>query len=765
MNLPAPNSKSPQTPVVAAEVFQPIGEQPQGEDTIDLLEYWHSVKKRKWAILGFAAASAVLAGAISFAITPIYQGVSMVQIESRANKLVSIEDVYGGAVQAAEHYQTQTEILNSREVAERTVRALKLWELPEYSPKNKSDGLLTQIKVMLGLGSLEPETEESLVRATTDLLRENISLAPIRNSQLVKLQVESTDPVLAARLANAVAENYIINDRQSRFEVTQQASQYLQDQLGDLRAKLRQSEQALQAYRQKKGIISLGGSAQTLAGQQAGGTNEQFVAARSNRMQLEAAYQQLNAVARGQYSGVPSIMRDPSVISAQARVTELTQKLAQLSETLGAKNNQVLQARAELQAATTSLYSAQTAVADSLLREYRAALATEKSLERELGAARSDVAEVNKEEFELAVLERDVQSNRELYDMFMSRAKETNLASEVQSAIARIVDPAVPPELPIKPRKGLLIVMVLLLSLFAGASVSVLLDMLDNTLKDGNEAESRLRLPLLTALPAIDEHEHAEMARLFIDEPNSQHAEAIRTARTGVLLSSIDQPTKCILVTSSIPGEGKTTLAINLALAHAQTKRTLLIDADMRRPQVGRRLGLNPAAKGLSNLVAGQALLPQCLHTVADSQLLVMPVGDLPPNPLELILSDRFKAELAKLMDQFEIVMIDSPPVELVSDALVIAPLATSTVLVAKAMSTPTPLVQKSIARLQRAGANMLGVVLNQLDLRKAGSYQGKYYGVEEYGYNYGGDAYTGKGYESGKPKALKGEARSRTST
>ncbi len=765
MNLPAPNSKSPQSPVVAAEVFRPIGAEQHNEDNIDLLEYWHSVKKRKWAILGFAAASAVLAGAISFAITPIYQGISTVQIEPRATKLVSIEDVYGGAVQATEHYLTQTEIMKSREVAERTVKALKLWELPEYSPKKKSDGLLTQIKVMLGLGSLQPATEEALIQSATDQLRGNISVVPVKNSQLVKLQVAATDPGEAARLANAVAENYIINDRQSRFQVSQQASQYIQDQLGDLRTKLRQSEQALQAYRQKKGIISLGGSAQTLAGQQVGGTNERFVAARSNRMQLEAANQQLNAVPRGQYSAVPSIMRDPSVITAQARVTELTQKLAQLSETLGPKNNQVLQARAELQAATTSLYSAQTAVADSLMSEYRAALATEKSLERELGAARSDVAEVNKEEFELAVLERDVQSNRELYDMFMSRAKETNLAGEVQSAVARVVDPAVSPTVPIKPNKRLMVLVTLMLALITGAGVSILLDRLDNTLKDGNEAELRLRLPLLTALPAIEEHENAEMARMFIDAPNSQHAEAIRTARTGVLLSNIDQSNKCILVTSSIPGEGKTTLTINLALAHAQTKRTLLIDADMRRPQVGRRLGLNPAAKGLSNLVAGQALLPQCLHTVAESQLLVMPVGDLPPNPLELILSDRFKAELAKLMDQFEIVLIDSPPVELVSDALVLAPLATSTVLVAKAMSTPTPLVQKSIARLQRAGANMLGVVLNQLDLRKAGSYQGKYYGVEEYGYNYGADAYTGKGYESGKPKALKGEARSRTST
>ena len=188
---------------------------------------------------------------------------------------------------------------------------------------------------------------------------------------------------------------------------------------------------------------------------------------------------------------------------------------------------------------------------------------------------------------------------------------------------------------------------------------------------------------------------------------------------------------------STIPGEGKTTVSINLALAHAQTRRTLLIDADMRRLQVGRRLGLLPGLKGLSNLVAGDARLEECLHTVADSNLLVMPVGDLPPNPLELLLSERFKAILAQLTGQFEIVVIDSPPVELVSEALVLAPMATSTILVAKAMSTPTPMVRKSITRLQRAGARMLGVVLNQMDFAKGGTYQGGYYHAEDYGNNY----------------------------
>ncbi|MBQ0929173.1 GumC family protein [Ideonella alba] len=743
MNLPSLPPTPARTDVADPAAFQPIGFQLSDEHKLELLEHWRSIKKRKWPILSLAGVAAVVAAAVSLAMTPIYQATAMVQIESGPGKLVSIQDIYSAGAQVKEHYQTQVEILKSREVAERTVRALKLWEHPEYDPRVKGAGLLDGLKEALGMGTEPAKDEADLAAAATKRLMENVSIEPVRLSQLAKVNVESADPALAARLANALAENYILNDREARFKVSQQASGFLQDRLGDLRTALSKSEQALQDYRQSKGIVSLDGSAQTLAGQQVGGTNAQLVEARSRRLQLESAYQQVQAAPKGDFSGVPWVAREAGVALAQGRVNEVLQRQAQLSETQGAKSPLLLQVQAELESAKATLRSQQAAAADALTREYQAARATEQSLERALGAARSGVAEVNKEEFQLAVLEREVQSNRELYNMFVSRAKETDIAGEVQAAIARVVDTAVAPSKPVRPKKLQLVAVALVLSLLLASLVSVLLDKLDNTLKGGDDAELRLRLPMLTVLPSLQAHDHAAMAQLFIHEPNSAHAEAIRTARTGVLLSNIDQPHKSLLVTSTIPGEGKTTVSINLALAHAQTRRTLLIDADMRRPQVARRLDLAPGLKGLSNLVAGDATLQECLHTVADTTLLVMPVGDLPPNPLELLLSERFKAVLAQLTEQFEIVVIDSPPVELVSEALVLAPLATSTILVAKAMSTPTPMVRKSITRLQRAGAKMLGVVLNQLDMSKAGSYHSQY--QADYGYNYAGAGYAAK--------------------
>lgn len=743
MNLPSIPPTPARTELADPATFQPIGFQLSDEHKLELLEHWRSIKMRKWPILGLAAVAAVVATAVSLAMTPIYQATATVQIESGPGKLVSIQDIYSAGAQVKEHYQTQVEILKSREVAERTVRALKLWQHPEFDPLRGSAGPSGLIKQALGIASVEKKDEDALVAAATKALMEAATVDPVRLSQLVKVNVESADPALSAKLANALAENYILNDREARFKVSQQASGFLQDRLGALREALAKSEQDLQDYRQSKGIVSLGGSAQTLAGQQVGGTNAQLVDARARRLQLESAYQQVQAAPTGDYSGVPWVARDATVLQAQARVNELTQRQAQLSEAQGAKSPPLLQAQAELESARATLRSQQAAAVHALTREYQAARATEQSLERALGAARSGVAEVNKEEFQLAVLEREVQSNRDLYNMFVNRAKETDVAGEVQAAIARVVDTAVAPEKPIRPRKTGMVLATLALSLAIGAAVSLLLDKLDNTLKGGDDAEARLRLPMLTVLPSLEAHDQAAMAQLFIHEPQSAHAEAIRTARTGVLLSNIDQPHKSLLVTSTIPGEGKTTVAINLALAHAQTRRTLLIDGDMRRPQVARRLGLAPGLKGLANLVAGEATLDDCLHTVADSTLLVMPVGDLPPNPLELLLSERFKSALAQMTEQFEIVVIDSPPVELVSEALVLAPLTTSTILVAKAMSTPTPLVRRSITRLQRAGAKMLGVVLNQLDLNKAGGKHSQYHA--DYGYNYEGAGYVAK--------------------
>lgn len=704
------------------------------EQKLELLELWRSVAKRRWMILALTLAAMVLAAVVAFALTPVYRSTATVLIEAGRGKILSIEDVYTSNTQR-EHYQTQVEILKSREVVERTVQAMKLWDQPEYDRRKANDGLMGQAKEMLGLGKVGVAyTEAELVEHAVAVLAKNLSVEPVRLSQLVKVSVEGRDSALAAKLANEVSDQYIQGDREAKFKMSQQVSGFLQERLTSLREKLAQSEEALQKYREQRGIVSLSGSAQTMAGQQVGGTANNLLEARARRMALEGSYKQIQAASGTDYANVPAVLANQGAAEALRQYTDGRRRLNEAQETLGSQHPKVQQLQSEVALLANSLAQQRKAVVASVTREYEAARSTEQSLERALGAARGEVQNVNREEFQLAVLDREVQTNRQLYDMFMSRAKETNLAGDVQASVARVVDEAVPGRAPVRPAKSQIVVVAAVLAALLGAMASMLMDRLDNTIKGGEDAEVRLKQPLLAAVPIVEQSARNQLAKLFLTQPQSHYAEAIRTARTGVLLSNLDVANKVLLVTSSLPNEGKTTLAINLAQAHAQTKRTLLIDCDMRRAQIGRAMELPPGMKGLSNLVAGTAALRDCMVAVGDSNLLVMPVGDLPPNPLELLLSQKFKDTLALLSSQFDIVIIDSPPVELVSDALVLAPMCTSTAFVVRAMATPAPLVRKCMSRLQRAGANLLGVVVNQLDFAHARAYYGEY-GAQSYGY------------------------------
>jgi succinoglycan biosynthesis transport protein ExoP len=334
----------------------------------------------------------------------------------------------------------------------------------------------------------------------------------------------------------------------------------------------------------------------------------------------------------------------------------------------------------------------------------------------------------------------------------MKRAKETNIGVDLQSVVARVVDPAFVPLVPIKPNKRLIVAVALFMGLLVGAMLALLVDVLDNTLKTSLDVESRLKEPVLTVLPLLTakDSDRKVSTSMVLSAPNSIYAEAVRTARTGVLLSFVDVPSRVLLITSSVPGEGKTTFASNLALAHAATKKTLLIDADMRRASISKSFGLDLAAPGLSELVAGSAPSVECLQHIEGSNLMVLTSGAIPPNPLELLHSERFADTLDTLAREFEVVIIDSPPVELVSDALVIAANVTGVIFVTKAHSTPTPLVKKGLRRLKRANGRIVGIALNALDLSKAEKYYGEYSGYGKYGYagyksSYGkayGDAY-----------------------
>lgn len=640
------------------------------DDEIDLREYWRIVSRRKWGILGLAVVVSVAAAMVALSITPIYRATATLLIESKQAKVLSMQQVYDVDSTQRDYIQTQFEVVKSRAIAERVVKKLKLDQNPEFNAALiKKEG--KSWREMLGLDSAAdkkaPETEEEKLIRVVDEFMKSLDVAPVRNTQLVKISFESQTPELARDVANALANEYIDSEMEGRLELTRKAADWLSVRLDGLRVNLANAETRLQAYKDQHQIVELKNDISALS---------------ANEME-----------------------------ELTKRAVEAEVKVSELSKRYGPEHP-------KMQTATNELNSARQAIARTKL----------------------DIQETGRKEFKLRELEREVEVNRQMFDAFLARVKETREASQLETANARVVDPAVKPALPEKPKKSLIVALAFVLSVMLGVMLAFLFDFLDNTFKGVQDIEDKLGVPMLGLLPLSGNRKKkkdGEAIRDFLDNTQSSFSEAIRTIRTGVILSGLDNPHKVVLVTSSVPGEGKSTTATNLAAALGQMERVLLIDADMRRPSVAKYLGLPKDKPGLSSLVAGAAKLEDCVHHAGEGWGMdVLLAGIIPPNPLELLSSKRFAEVLHELEGKYDRIVIDSPPAGAVSDPLVLAAHANAVIYVVKSDSTSFHVAKSGIGRLLQARAPIAGAVLNQVDVRKAERYGNYTYGYyDTYGY------------------------------
>ena len=722
------------------------------EQSFDLLVYWRILATRKWSILGLTLGITVLAALVVFSIRPTYRSTVTLLIEAQKNKVVGIEEVYAGMSANREYFQTQAEIMKSRELAAKVVNRLDLARDPEFDPRQQEPPFWRRWLGNIGIDLATIGISEDDVSASQDdaaitkgvirRFQARLTVEPVRLSQLVRVSFESSNPALAAKVANAVAEIFVESDLEARYQMTQKASDWLSERIGGLRQKLEASEKALQQYRDKERIVDAKGTAQSGASRQLEDLTKAQVEARQRRNEAENRYNQIRNI-RGDsapaYDSVPAVMGNQLVSRMREAEADAEKKYSELSNRYGREHPRMVQAESELRSARENTRKAIETVVSSITREYEVARANEASVEKTLNQSKSEIQDINRKEFQLGILEREAAGNRQLYDMFLGRFKETNLTGGLQSTVARVVDPAVISAQPFKPNKQLVTLVALVAGLFISVMLALLLDRLDSTVKNSADVEGKLGLPVLASLPVITERSY-KPERIYIEHPQAMFSEAIRTARTGIMLSSIDTPHRCILVTSSVPGEGKTTVAINIAQAFAQTKRVVLVDADMRRPSVGKFFAKESGAPGLSSLVSGGTPPSECIFKMEGTELHIIPSGPVPPNPLELILSKRFEETLHKLGEMFDLVIIDSPPVQLVSDAMAIARHCSGVIYVVKADDTPYQMARNGIKRIRQGHANLIGVALNQLDVQHADRYHGEYSGYSKYSYkNYYG--------------------------
>ena len=708
------------------------------EETLDFVEYWRAISKRRWSIVGLTVVVTILSLLIANNMRPLYRATATLLIEQGKSKIVSIEEIYNQGMIQREYYQTQVEILKSEELARKVVRKLNLVAHPDFDVRQVPPTLYSRI---LGAAVADPSqvTEEEAIKYAVSRFKRSLQVQLVRNSQLATISFATFDRELSAQVPNALAETFIESDLDSRMAMTQKASEWLRERLGELRSKVDASEKALQDYRDRERIVDAKGVALSGASRQLEELTRSLIESRQKRAEAEAAYSLVQQIKTGRsqasYDSVPVVLKSPLVAQMKVAEADAERRLNEAAKRYGPEHPKMIQARSELDSARENTRRQVEVVVGGLAKELEQARANEAAVDRALAQSKADIQGMNRKEFQLGVLEREVQQNRNLYDMFVNRLKETNATGDLQTTIARVVDPAIVPSGPFAPDKKQIVIIVALVTLVVAALMALLLDRLTNALNSTSDVEGRLGVPALGVLQKIKGFTKkgfvSELA--FFNDTQSTFAEAVRTVRTSVLMSSLDDPHKVVVITSSVPEEGKTTLSFNLACALGQVKKILLVDGDLRRPKIGKLVGRDSKLPGLADLVAGHAQVSQCVFFDERAGIHLLPAGTVPPNPLELLSSKRFEDVVTKLKEAFDIVLIDSAPLQLVSDAQVLSQFASSVIYVVKADATPYQVAQNGLKKLRRVNAPILGVVLNQLDLEKAEKYYGEYSGYKSY--------------------------------
>jgi succinoglycan biosynthesis transport protein ExoP len=697
-------------------------------DAIDLVKFWKVIWRAKWNIAALVVIVTMLAVVAVLNLTPQYRATATLVIEDKSAPVLSFQQVVDPSNNTSEYLQTQLGLLQSRGLAERAVRKLDLTHHPLFDPRQQVPpsftvrGLLHTLRVDEFIPALRVKeevvqpTEADILNFVTLRLMDNISAMQVGKSQLLAVSVELPDAQLAANVANALAEGFNESQLDANLAVSVSTTNWMNSRLDELRQKLRAAENLLQGYREAQGLVDVDGVA-TISANELSETGNRMIDARRQRAEAESQYRQVQTLKHGgieRLASVPAVLGHPLIQQFKGDQARAQAKVDELSARYGDRHPAMIAARSDLTAATASLQAQVDLVVAGIERNYQLAQANENSLSASFDKNKAQIQDISRKEFKLRELQRDVDSSRVLYETFLTRLKETAATSDINSSNARIVDPAIAPLKPGKPNKSLIIAIAGILAGVIGIGLTLLFDALNNTFKNPEEVESKLNVPVLGIVPLVPKKNRKQIANLFEQNEDGYFCESIRTLRTSLILSALDTPRKVVLITSSVPGEGKSSIANNLAFSLAHIERVLLIDADLRQPTMARSFGFPVGQPGLANVIAGTAELSECIRTVGNVDMLC--AGMVPPNPQELLSSVRLTRILEELKGRYERIIIDSPPTQAVSDPMLLANHADAVIYVIRAESTSIPLVQKGISQLLQNNAPLTGMVLNLVD-------------------------------------------------
>jgi capsular exopolysaccharide synthesis family protein len=697
-------------------------------------------KWRRPALVCFAIIVGTVAIA-SFVMTPVYKATTRILIEREAPKVLNMQDLLPVDVNSTEFYQTQYKVLQSRSLALRVIQALNLSENPVFNPPKSQHG-----------STLDKKAKETLL---ADKLSKRLKIDPIRNSRLVDISYESTDRHLASDIVNMTAKGFIEQNIAWASETSGEAKDFLTKQIEEQKKTLEESEQALQAYKERYGIVQItpfqgDKEKENIAMQKLGGLTGRLVDEQTRRVEVEARYKEVqDLLSKGvPIESMPQVMDNYLIQRLKENEARLVTQMSELSQKYGKKHPKMTQLKSEIEANRQKIKSESQNVLASIKNELAIARAREANARIAVEGQKAETQKLSERSIEYSVLAREADKNRELYENLLKRLKETSVAGELGTTNVRIVDRAEVPILPARPKPLQYILLSVVVGLFMGCGMAFFFEYLDNTLKTPDDIEKYLETPCLALIPRINFMEEigqkvSSPEIIVHHKPKSTVAEGFRSLRTAVLFSSPDAPLKTILIGSFIPKEGKTFITANLALVIAYSgESVLLVDADMRKPQIHKVFGLENR-RGLSNVIVGEE--PDIYRSVLHEKLDVMTCGPVPPNPADLLGSKKMAEFIDQMKGAYDKIILDSPPISSVTDAVVLSKLMDGVVYVVHGGATTRETAQHGSRVMRDSGAKVIGAVLNNIDIGRESYYYSHYYHYYYHYYDYYGHDGEGK--------------------
>ncbi|NLS14386.1 polysaccharide biosynthesis tyrosine autokinase [Vibrio sp. SM6] len=726
-------------------------------DEIDLGKLFQILRKRIWVIFLFTLLCAALATLFVKSIPPGYTASATLLLDSQQNNTVSIEDVVGVDNSKKEYFLTQLEILKSNQLAERVIAQLRLKDLPEFNGYLEVDdsSLLNQIQsiyrslpVYKALFESEGQQfdpaleQEKLRQRVLNNFRAGLTVVSVGKTQLVKISFTSLDAKLAARIANEVGHTYIDMTLESKIGATQDASSWLSRRAEELKLQLAESERALTDFLTSEGLVDSSGI-DNLTSNELAELSKKLSDARSRRVAAESIFQVLKDNSSTDIvamASVSEIANHPQVKKMLTLETEAENRINELAKRYGPKHDKMIQAQSQ--------YSAVKAQSETFIRKLASGIEQELKSVRQLEVALNNEMLEKKDEFqEIAVkrarydiLKREVATNRELFELFLTRQKETSATSDFTPISVRFTDEALVPLVPSKPKKALIVVLASLLGLMVSVASTLLLEVFRNTFQATNDYSEEFGLTPLGCVPYVANVKSTINADYFAKDFN-QHSktgfsEAFQSIRTSLLINYLNSDKKIYAVTSALPSEGKTTTSLNIGLAMAASERVLLIDTDLRRPSLAGRFGLSNTDSGLTHYLLMGHDIDSCIHHIEAHNIDVMPAGFVAPNPQQVLSSERFVQLLDDLATKYDRIIVDTPPMLLFSDALTVLSLIKSVIVVSRINQSKKEQLRQTLDKLFTHNIHLDGLVVNGIKRKNEESYS--YY--SEYQYHYHND-------------------------